>query len=530
MRQVGAVRPVGVVLASAVATALVAVGSGLGGDLSPEPVQEPLVMSADGSSEAPSAAAPGPYAEAVDAFVAQVTWALTSPAVRERPRLITTSFPRLNGADAMLLQGFDRSGGVALEVASGAARVLAHSGPAERPTHVMVEAAATLTVRGSARRLVLVGTVLRDGESWTLTSLRPRGLSEPIRPRADADRVTGEVTTSVRARSGPQRHRILIAGDSLTQGSSGDYTWRYRLWSKLSRTAPGGVRFVGTRATLYDNVAGRQGSSYYAAPFTGRRHSALWGTTYRVQADAVRAQVVATSPTVLVVGLGLNDLMYTSTPEQAMVDVRAYVSRARRAAPGLDVVLVPPPHRYDPYSEGYHLEAETAEFERLLRDLAERRSTRSQRIEVAAARKGWDPAWHTWDGTHPNPTGEALIAQRVSVALARLGIGTRTPDVFTVRAWNVPAPAPDVTTEPWSATLTWSRTTTGSTGMFIRYRPAGGNQAWQKLPDAVGEPDSWTIHGLEPGTYEFRLVPQKGWMVGRPGPVTRATVPMTPAG
>lgn len=529
MRQVGALRPVGVVVASAVATGLVAMGSvgGLGGDLSHEPAQEPLLMAADGSSEA--AAAPGSHVDAVEAFVAQAAWALTSPAVRQRPRLITTSFPRLNGADAMLLQGFDRSGGVALDVADGAARVLAHSGPAERPTQVMVEAAATLTVRGSTRRLVIGGTVLRDGESWTLTSVRPRGLSEPTGPRVAAERGTGESTTSVRARSGPPRHRILIAGDSLTQGSSGDYTWRYRLWSKLARTAPGRVRFVGTRATLYDNVAGRQGSSYYAAPFTGRRHSALWGTTYRAQAGAVRAQVLATSPTVLVVGLGLNDLMYTSSPEQAMADVRAYVSRARRAAPGLDVVLVPPPHRYDPYSGRYHLTDETAEFERLLRDLAETRSTRSQRIEVAAARKGWDPAWHTWDGTHPNPTGEALIAQRVSAALARLGIGTRAPDIFTARAWNVPAPAPDVTTEPWSATLSWSRTTTGATGMFIHYRPAGGDQAWRKLPDAVGDPDSWTIHGLESRTYEFRLVPNKGAMVGRPGPVTRATVPMTPA-
>ncbi|MFC7503453.1 hypothetical protein, partial [Nocardioides sp. GCM10030258] len=27
--------------------------------------------------------------------------------------------------------------------------------------------------------------------------------------------------------------RVLIVGDSVTQGSSGDWTWRYRLWRHL---------------------------------------------------------------------------------------------------------------------------------------------------------------------------------------------------------------------------------------------------------------------------------------------------------
>lgn len=35
------------------------------------------------------------------------------------------------------------------------------------------------------------------------------------------------------------QYKILISGDSISQGSSGDYTWRYRLWNRLNSTASG---------------------------------------------------------------------------------------------------------------------------------------------------------------------------------------------------------------------------------------------------------------------------------------------------
>ncbi|MFD1826766.1 hypothetical protein [Mumia zhuanghuii] len=74
--------------------------------------------------------------------------------------------------------------------------------------------------------------------------------------------------------------RVLITGDSITQGSSGDYTWRYRLWDKLQSTEAGQVEFVGTRSDLYDNVNDGFGSQHYAVNFAGEKHAAKWGSTY----------------------------------------------------------------------------------------------------------------------------------------------------------------------------------------------------------------------------------------------------------
>ena len=47
--------------------------------------------------------------------------------------------------------------------------------------------------------------------------------------------------------------RILLVGDSVTQGSAGDWTWRYRLWKHFD-AAGVAVDFVGPRNDLYDNV------------------------------------------------------------------------------------------------------------------------------------------------------------------------------------------------------------------------------------------------------------------------------------
>jgi hypothetical protein len=48
--------------------------------------------------------------------------------------------------------------------------------------------------------------------------------------------------------------RIMLFGDSITQGSTGDWTWRYRLWQTL---AAAGVDFdfVGPRNDLVTYVS-----------------------------------------------------------------------------------------------------------------------------------------------------------------------------------------------------------------------------------------------------------------------------------
>jgi hypothetical protein len=322
-------------------------------------------------------------------------------------------------------------------------------------------------------------------------------------------------------------YRLMLAGDSITQGSSGDYTWRYRLWRKLGTTAPGNVAFVGTRSDLYDNVNGRHGSGYYAdLSFGGPAHSALWGTTYNVQKALVAGQVTSAGANTLVVLLGLNDIAWLGrTPAQVVSDLDAYVAAARTVSPGIDIVLGEALKPYDPWSGTVRFEPQINELNRLIGLTPGRLDTTGSRVVVGPTASGWNANGHTWDGTHPNPTGETLIAQRISQGLARIGVGTSSPDTYAATPWSVRGPAVTATPAPQRADLSWNRTSTGATGMFVEQRLVWPGQAWQRLPYVVPG-DSFSAGLLAPGwTYEFRIVPSKGFNTGLAGNATRVTIP-----
>ncbi|MCX6406615.1 MAG: GDSL-type esterase/lipase family protein [Propionibacteriales bacterium] len=336
--------------------------------------------------------------------------------------------------------------------------------------------------------------------------------------------------TSATPATAAGNYRILITGDSITQGSSGDYTWRYRLWNKLASTAPGEVTFVGTRTDLYDNVNDSSGSQHYAASFSAKAHSAQWGTTFGLQLDNISSQVSNSNANVLVIMLGSNDLAYQTSPAQTVSNLRTYIQKARAAKPGIDVVVGEVVNRYDPWAQDYWLTSETSEYASRIRTLASELNSSSQRVVVAATRTGWDAREHTWDGTHPNPTGEKVIAQRVSEALANLGIGASSPNIISSTAWSVAGPSVSLASGTEQASLGWSRTSTGSTGMFIEQRLTNNGSEWARLPYAVSG-NGWTAEMLVAGgTYQYRVVPSKGWSTGTAGPASGVTVGGPPLG
>ena len=305
--------------------------------------------------------------------------------------------------------------------------------------------------------------------------------------------------------------KLLISGDSITQGSSGDYTWRYRLSKKLASTAPGQVTLVGTRADLWNNVNNRPGSTYYADPsFAARAHCAAWGTTLIAEIPNIRSQVSMTGADTLLVMLGSNDLSYHSSPTAALQNLEAYLNQARAGNPGVDIVIGGVLTKYDIFGGSVLLAGQAAEFNAGAAVLAARLTTATSRIVVAPTASGWDPIVHTYDGTHPNPTGETIIAQRFSTGLSNLGIGTASPNIIATTPWAVPGPKPEVTPGSESASLTWQRVTTGSYGMFIEQRLTNNSGPWDRLPYPVAG-DSFSPGLMAAGgTYGFRLVPSKG--------------------
>lgn len=231
-------------------------------------------------------------------------------------------------------------------------------------------------------------------------------------------------------------NRILITGDSITQGSAGDYTWRYRLWRQLSRTAAGEVRFVGTRSDVFDNVHNTYGSQDYRVDFDAKLHAAQWGGAFTQELDQVAGQVAATSPDTMIVMLGSNDLSALTGPTETIENLRTYIRRARGAEPGLDVVVGQVVNRYDAWSRSYDMTREVNAYAEQLDDLAAELSTADERVVIAQTLNGWDARTLTKDGTHPNPAGEAHIARRVAQALAELGIGATSSSIADLESWR----------------------------------------------------------------------------------------------
>lgn len=60
--------------------------------------------------------------------------------------------------------------------------------------------------------------------------------------------------------------RLMPVGDSMTIGSAGEHTWRYRMWQHLRETYGGPFRIVGPRETLYDKATNASDSYEYADP------------------------------------------------------------------------------------------------------------------------------------------------------------------------------------------------------------------------------------------------------------------------
>ncbi|MFF9626272.1 GDSL-type esterase/lipase family protein [Streptomyces griseosporeus] len=203
--------------------------------------------------------------------------------------------------------------------------------------------------------------------------------------------------------------RLMPVGDSMTIGSAGEHTWRYRMWQHLCATYGGPCTLVGPRETLYDQHAGAPVSYAYAEPDFPRAHLAGWGEGWLHMAPLIGDAVRRHRADLLLVSLGLIDLGFYTNAEQTAENVRLFVTEARAANARVRMVLLPviPNVRAltdEPFA------AQVAYFNDLLAktvaDLDEPRSP----LLLASAPEGWDIDGDTYDGTHPNASGERRIA------------------------------------------------------------------------------------------------------------------------
>lgn len=202
----------------------------------------------------------------------------------------------------------------------------------------------------------------------------------------------------------------------MTIGSAGEHTWRYRMWRHLCATHGGPFTLVGPRETLYDKGADAPVSYLYAEPDFPRAHLAGWGEGWQHMAPMIGQAVREARADVLLVSLGLIDLGFYTDPEQTTQNVRAFIAGARAARPRVRMVVLPVIPNIRATSDAAFA-TQVATFNELLAktvaDLDEPRSS----LLPASLPASYDVDTDTYDGTHPNTSGEHKIAEAFAEAM-----------------------------------------------------------------------------------------------------------------
>lgn len=230
-----------------------------------------------------------------------------------------------------------------------------------------------------------------------------------VPPESETPRALAAETASV---------DVMVVGDSITQGRSGDWTWRYH----FSRQLAASVEMVGPRNDLYAGD-GAFGSHAYADPGFDSDHDAQWGQAIFQAAEHIRADVRTEQPDQLVVLLGINDLIrFDRSAEQAIDSLHTFIAEAREGRAKLPIILgtLLPSERARNDAD---FAARVAAFNAALRSTEAVLSTDASPILVAETAAAINPRLDLYDGLHPNARGEMRIAEAFVDALSRAGVG-----------------------------------------------------------------------------------------------------------
>ncbi|MFE0800736.1 GDSL-type esterase/lipase family protein [Streptomyces sp. NPDC058812] len=210
--------------------------------------------------------------------------------------------------------------------------------------------------------------------------------------------------------------RFMFVGDSMTIGSAGEHTWRYRLWQHLRDSYGRPFTFVGPRETLHDQSTDAPTSYAYADPDFPRAHLAGWGEGWHHMAPLIGETVRTCRADVLLISLGLIDLGFYTNAEQTADNVRAFVAEARSANPRVRMAVMP-------VVPNIRVEADTSFAEQVTRfngllakTIADLDDPRSSLLLVPPP-ASYDFHVDTYDGTHPNESGEHRIAEAFAEAM-----------------------------------------------------------------------------------------------------------------
>lgn len=305
--------------------------------------------------------------------------------------------------------------------------------------------------------------------------------------------------------------RIMLGGDSITQGFDGDYTWRYRLYKEFQRQGKS-VNFVGPRKYTYGGA-----ERYLVNSGWDTDHDATGGTRLKTQIDEIVSDMAAAQPDVLVALYGTTDLLPRpagdSNPTVPLAeeidDLREYILRVREVNADIDIVLGEVTTRRIPNRQAFNDAVNALAAE-------ENNNWMYPDSRVAVADMdyvGWDPTKNTYDSTHPTPVGEAIIAQRIAWVLKKFGQLPQNPGISSAGLTWAPPWAPSIRVS------TTRRIVTNWAATKFQYKPQMMRIWIKDLRTGKAGTSGWTTasqyvsSAKRPGRFQIRIQGRRQAMI-----------------
>ncbi|MBD1396619.1 hypothetical protein H9Q13_05525 [Pontibacter sp. JH31] len=224
--------------------------------------------------------------------------------------------------------------------------------------------------------------------------------------------------------------KIMALGNSITQGSAENPSYRYQLWRMLV-DAELNFEYVGSLDTNWDRAAaGTEHGADVASPAMGEvykgktfnnKHEGHWGwtlqetlygkknpTPYKRDKGKLSEWLQGYTPDVVLMHLGTNDLIHSQPLDSTISKVERVVNQLRADNDGVAIFMA----KVTPIPAQFANVDSSKQYNNLIPKLASRLSTSRSPIIVVDMYTGFNPDTHTYDALHPNSEGEKLIAKR----------------------------------------------------------------------------------------------------------------------
>ncbi|KAF5688010.1 carbohydrate esterase family 3 [Fusarium globosum] len=320
--------------------------------------------------------------------------------------------------------------------------------------------------------------------------------------------------------------RVMIVGDSISQGQEGDWTWRYRIWQWFQENEIS-AQFVGpykgtvepeeaeqpqppplygtTPVTLPPRTSGGYAKGVDSRFLSNCNHFCVWGRAAAVDKGIIRETLTQNPADLMLLMLGFNDIGWFYTNAYGTIDsIATIIDEARETNPKMKFVVGNIIHRT--FIGGREdLVANTDIINDMLPEEVENWSTSESPVYLADIAKYYDcrpggcPAGY--DGLHPNAWGEYQIAHGFSKTLVnKLNMGSKPlaipSQIDASLARNLPVPSNfRVFSSPQGVTATWDPVY-GAYSYDMKVSINGGDNGFSGLTASFNRWDShWPIDG-----------------------------------